>query len=65
MPITEKKENGRRQGKGGTNQTPHGRSSFFHRWCTLRKYYVHFRLEDVSIIVRAQWKHVGSKYGAF
>ena len=32
----------------------------------LRKFYIHVmrRLEDVSFIYGAHWKHVGSKYGA-
>ena len=36
----------------------------FYRWLVLRKYYIYVRrrLEDVSVIIGAHWKHVGSKY---
>ena len=42
----------RRQANSGTNWTPQRRSSFYHRWRTLRKYYVPVRrrLEDFLMI---------------
>ena len=65
--LSIKREHGRKQGKGGTNWRPHGRSSYLYRWRTLRKCYIHVRRrqqEDVSIIFGSHWKHIGTTFQA-